>query len=399
MTESARKSSVLFKALFVPILAVLCTVAGVFIGSVFTRAAASKAKDQSAAPPPVEDRSTNVQVIPLAPGPIEELIVLPCSLEPAADITLASELSGRIDSVGAEEGDLVSKGQVIATCDVRTHQASRDEAAAAKRLAELTVERLTRLQQEGFTPAQELDKAKTDLETREAALRLAEIQLDKAVIRSPIDGIMDRRYFDAGEYANPGQTVARIVDIAQVKAVVALPETHVAFVHPGAQIEVRFPYLDGSVPAMTGPVKYLATVADPKSRTYCMEIKLDNSDRAMRPGMIGKVYLKRRQVPDAISVPIFSVIAKEGRRVVAVEEDGVARIRDVSLGITDGLRVQVLSGLRAGDRLIVAGHRELQDGDPVKVRDVLSLQRTTAPGDLKPMAEGHAAPTQTTASP
>jgi len=326
-----------------------------------------KAEIENATPLVVEEQRTNVRISVLKPQPISEIIALPCSVEPYQDIQLASELSGSISAIGAEEGDSLKKGQMILTCDVRTLEARLADAAASKRLAELSLQRLEELKDNGFVPEEDLDRATTELQTKEAALRLAEIELEKAVIHSPIDGILDLRPVDAGEYVLPGQTVARLVDISKVKAVVKVPELHVAFLRPGLKIQVMFPHLNGSVLPQVGPVKYLSTVAEEASRTFRMEIELKNPDLNIRPGMIGKVYIERRKVADAIKVPIFAVVAQDSRRYCLVEVDGVARTQEVTLGITDGKMIQVTSGLEAGDRLIVVGHRELEDGDLVQV--------------------------------
>lgn len=376
--ETAHRGAFLFRNVFVPLFAILCLAAGVFIGTSLRGSANPGGAHNESSEVAVETRSINVHVLPLRCAPMHEVVMLPCSLEAFEDVMVASELSGRIEAVGAEEGDAVRKGQMIVTCDMRKHQALRDQAAASLRLAELTVERLSKLRTEGFSSEDELDKARTDLETKRASLRLAEIELDKATIRSPIDGILDERHVDLGEYVNPGQPVARVVDISRIKAVVHLPELHVPFVQQGQMVQAAFPYLDGAVAPVSGTVRFISAVADTRSRTYRLEVVLDNPEGRLRPGMIGKVYLVRRTVEEAVAVPLFAVIARDGRRVVAVEQDGVARLRDVTLGITDGRRVQVLSGLQAGERLIVAGHRQLQDGDRVSVK--LVLDSSEAPG-------------------
>jgi len=373
------RPNAVFTYVVLPVLLVACLVAGGFVGAVLERRALAplRAKQDGAGAVTTDDRSTNVAVTVLKPGPIAEVIPLPCSVEAFQEITLASEISGSISAVLAEEGDAVKKGQVIATCDMRTLQARCDDAAAELRLAKATLKRLKVLNEQGFAPDEDMDRAETELATKETTLRLAQIELDKAVLRSPIDGILDRRPVDVGEYVNPGQPVAHIVDISKVNAVVALPEIHVPFVKPGAQMLVQFPYLDGAVAPMAGAVCYLATIANEKSRTYRVEIELENPGGQIRPGMIGKVYLRRRFVPDALAVPFFAVIVKESRRLCAVEENGTARLREVTLGFHDDQRFQVTSGLLAGDRLIISGHRELADGDPVKVVQVVPPSQGT----------------------
>ena len=88
----------------------------------------------------------------------------------------------------------------------------------------------------------------------------------------------------------------------------------------------------------------------------------------IRPGMIGRVAFVRRAISDAVAAPLFSLVDKGGERIVFVEKDGVAESRTVSIGVIEGDRVQITSGLKAGDHLIVKGHTEVEDGMKVIVK-------------------------------
>jgi len=108
-------------------------------------------------------------------------------------------------------------------------------------------------------------------------------------------------------------------------------------------------------------------VADSKTRTYRVEVKVANSDRKLLPGMIVRVVLLRRMLQDTIAAPLLAVVPRDGRAAVYVEEGGRARERTVTLGVTDGRNIQITSGLAAGDKLIVEGQRQLKDGTKLNV--------------------------------
>jgi membrane fusion protein (multidrug efflux system) len=97
-------------------------------------------------------------------------------------------------------------------------------------------------------------------------------------------------------------------------------------------------------------------------------VLVENSAREIRPGMIARVALIRREVPDALAVPIFAILNKGGERVLFVEKDGVAMARTISVGIIEGERVQITSGLSPGDRVIVSGHMEVEEGMRVELQ-------------------------------
>ena len=101
---------------------------------------------------------------------------------------------------------------------------------------------------------------------------------------------------------------------------------------------------------------------DPATKTFLVRSVIDNSDHHIRPGMIGRVVFVRRVIPDAVAAPLFAIVDKGGERIVFVEKDGIAQSRTISIGMIQGDRVQITSGLDVGDHLIVKGHTEVEDG-------------------------------------
>lgn len=201
----------------------------------------------------------------------------------------------------------------------------------------------------------------------EALLNLAKLRLQKATVKSPAKGILNRRYVEPGEYVGVGARLADVVDISRVKVVAPVPEKDIAFIRLG---EPKTVILEAIGRTRTGTVIYQSQTADPRTLTFDVKIALDNSDGAIRPGMIARVVLVRRRLQEAIAVPIFAVLKRDGGYVAYVENDGrVHERRDLRLGFFDGARVIVTAGLEAGDRLIVSGQRDLAEGDRVRVID------------------------------
>ena len=107
---------------------------------------------------------------------------------------------------------------------------------------------------------------------------------------------------------------------------------------------------------------------DSATKTFRVRVLVDNSKHEIRPGMIARVVFLRRMIPDAVSAPLFSIMDKGGERLLFVEEDGIAHARTVSIGIIEGNRVQITKGLQPGDRLIVTGQRDVEEGMKVQVQ-------------------------------
>ncbi|MBU0617299.1 MAG: hypothetical protein KKI02_06265, partial [Planctomycetes bacterium] len=118
---------------------------------------------------------------------------------------------------------------------------------------------------------------------------------------------------------------------------------------------------------LTGQVSYISELADELTRTTRVEITVGNPEHRLRSGQIIRARLTRRVLTDVIMIPLGSVIPLEQGRVVYVANDGQAERREVELGLIKGRSVRILSGLKAGDRVIVAGHRYVGPGQPVTV--------------------------------
>jgi len=115
-------------------------------------------------------------------------------------------------------------------------------------------------------------------------------------------------------------------------------------------------------------VDFVAFKADPATKTFLVRTVIDNPFADIRPGMIARAAFVRRVIADALLAPLFALVDKGGERLVFVEKDGVAQSRTVSIGVIEGDRVQITSGLNPGDHLIVKGHTEVEDGMKVSVQ-------------------------------
>ena len=112
---------------------------------------------------------------------------------------------------------------------------------------------------------------------------------------------------------------------------------------------------------------YLSNTTENAARLYNLKLRLENPDRQILPDMFARVEIVKQEIPDGISVPLYTVITRNNEKIVYVVEDGKAQMRKVELGFLDGWRSQVKAGLSAGDRVIVIGHRNVNDGQKVKI--------------------------------
>jgi membrane fusion protein (multidrug efflux system) len=308
----------------------------------------------------------NVVTEEIQPVTMRDILVLPGETEALHDVRLAAQRGGVVEWVGVTEGSLVRTGDHVARIDLSALGAARDRARANVRLAEDQLRRRTELHKQGVLAREELEQAQNELTSARTRLREAEVEYDHGTVSSTLDGVVNKVHVDPGEFVAEGGPVVDIVNVDTMRINFNVPEGDVRFLAEGQGVTV----LVDTYPERqwTGEIDFVAWKADPATRTFQVRVVVDNADGKIRPGMIARAAFLRRLIEDAVTVPLFTVQDKGGERVVFVEQDGVAQARTVELGVIEGDRVQVLSGIKAGDRLIVAGHTEVEDGTKVNVR-------------------------------
>jgi membrane fusion protein (multidrug efflux system) len=207
--------------------------------------------------------------------------------------------------------------------------------------------------------------ARSRIESAAAALEEARLWLRRSEILSPIDGAVSAAFHEQGEIVEANKPLFTLVATARVKAVFPLPERDASVFAPGMPAAVTVASL--SPEPIAGKVALIGVAADQATSTYRMEIELSNADGRLKPGMLAKLRILRRVVDGAVTVPLFALIRSEGGTHAFVYESGAARRREVTAGILEGDRQQILSGLAAGDLLIVKGQRELEEGQKVSL--------------------------------
>ncbi len=318
-----------------------------------------------------ENTSPEVPAIPVSveivePVTLRDVIFLPGETEASEDVKVAANTAGRVDWIGPREGQKVNKGDLLIKIDVSALKASLDHAKAAYKLAGDLYQRRLRLYDNKIIAREELDQSETQRTLALTDLEQIKVRYNHGFPKSPITGIVNHLYLDVGEYADIGKPIADIVNIDKIKINVRVPELDVRFVKKGQQTSVKI----DAFPERTliGTVDFVSFKADPATKTFLVRSIIDNPGHDIRPGMIGRVAFVRRVIADAVAAPLFTLVDKGGERIVFVEKDGVAESRTISIGVIEGDRVQITSGLNAGDHLIVKGQTEVEDGMKVIVK-------------------------------
>ncbi len=313
-----------------------------------------------------EVRQVKVTTETVVPSPINDVLLLPAETKPLLDVRLAADQGGRVEWLGFREGERVKKGDLIAKIDVSALKAVLDNAQAAYNLAEEVYQRRKTLFDRSIISREERDQSQTERTVAMGNLRQARVAYEQGFVHAPVDGVVNHLFVDEGEFVGRGEPVADLVNVDKIEIEVNVPEMDVRYLKKGQKAMVRVDAFPGR--DMLGETDFVAYKADPVTKTFRVKVLVDNLMGDIRPGMIARVAFMRRVIPEALTAPLFALVDKGGERLVYVVKDGVVEARTVSIGVIDGDRIQITQGLEAGDKLIVTGQTEVEEGTKVQVQ-------------------------------
>ena len=288
---------------------------------------------------------------------------LPGEVVGARDAVLGSAMGGFVESVQAESGQEVRRGQTIARVNTRVYVAQRDQAAARLKLAEDQLRRLASLGDLGA--AAQVDGAEAEVAVAKAGLDLAQAQLARSIISAPFSGRLAQIELEEGEVVNPGAAVARVVQLDPIRVTVSVSDKDVGAVWPGMAVTVT---ADARGAPMAGTLVHIDPAADLRTRTFLAKVEVPNPGLRLLPGMIASVSIDQAVAEDTVVIPQdFLVTRLDAVGVFVVDDEGRAAWQPVQAGVIVRDQVIVEGGIEPGDEVVMSGHRGLADGDPLIV--------------------------------
>jgi membrane fusion protein (multidrug efflux system) len=313
----------------------------------------------------LERPPVNVVVQELVPTLLRDRLSLPGMIEPWERLGILAEVRGAVEEVFVEEGDHVNRGDLIARIDTKDYENTLNSIKASYNLATTNLKRLSGLREQEIIAQSELDAIKAEVQTLEANLAIAELQLKRCYISSAISGVVNELPAKEGLYLAVGDPVATVLDIERVKVNVGIPETDVDAVRKIDRFEVVIEALDNR--KITARKYFLAVAPESQAQVYRLELEVPNNSGTILPGMFARVEIIKQEFPDALAIPLYAVITRDNKHYVFLEEDNTAALREVMIGILDGWQIQVSEGLLPGERVIVVGQRSVDEGQKLNV--------------------------------
>ncbi|MDD3320958.1 MAG: efflux RND transporter periplasmic adaptor subunit [Paludibacter sp.] len=301
----------------------------------------------------------NVRVQKVVARDVDQTIEITATVQPVVKNSIAPSTPGRIRQILVEVGNRVEKGQKLVQMDVANLSNSETQIENVKRVYKRTQE----LFSVGGASQQELDNAKLQLDVAQTNLKNL---TENTFLLSPISGIVTARNYDNGDMYSAQQPVLTIMQINPVKLLINVSETSYPNVIKGMPVTVQFDIFPGE--KFKGEVSLIYPTIDERSRTFGVEIKMNNANSKIRPGMFGRVKMEFGQIKHVV-VPDQSVIKQtgSGARFVFVYNNGKVAYKQVQLGQRLGNEYELISGVTDGEEVVVSGQSALVDGSEVKV--------------------------------
>jgi membrane fusion protein, multidrug efflux system len=309
---------------------------------------------------------TAVEAVAVASGSIVRSVTVSGVIEPIRTVGINSQVSGVLLSVLVEEGHVVRRGQALARVDDRELRAQFDAAEAAYQVASAAYERAKQLRERTVITLPEYERERTAEAAARAQLDQVAMRLAHTVIEAPVDGVVTEKRVEAGDLVGAQTRMFTLADVSTLVTRVGVSELDVVRISVGDPVTLVLDAFPGRT--FQGRVRRVFPAADPGTRLVPVEVALaDPAAAAVRPGFLARVTFAVGEHQDVLLVPAAALVGGAGAQSVFVLDNGHAVRRTVTTGLTSEGRVEIVSGVSAGERVVTRGNNLLRDGMAVRV--------------------------------
>jgi RND family efflux transporter MFP subunit len=285
------------------------------------------------------------------------------TLEGEEQANIIAKIPERIMKIRVKVGDYVKAGSIMFELEKGGASSQFYQAQAGFLNAQKNFERMQNLLKEGAVSQQAFDGAQTQYEVAKANFDAARSTVE---ITSPLSGVVTAINVNIGDLANPQMPMATVANIGRMKAKFNVGESDVPSFYVGQSAQI-FSEMKPDV-IQTGKIFQLSKSANIQSRTFEIQAMFSNTqDRWFKPGMFCRVNVNMKTKKDALAIPLAAIIKENNTEGVYLINDNKAYFKTISIGMSDGNLVEVISGLKSGDKIVTLGMNNLKDGTVVIV--------------------------------
>lgn len=336
------------------------------------------------------DMPTQAVVAKAVRQPVMESISLVGSFEASDKAELVSELEAHVKEILFKEGQHVTKGQALILLDATRPSAQLAAAEAEATLRSSDLERGNTLKESGTIAAQEFDRLHAAAQAAQANLALAKQDMADTTITAPFDGFVADVDLSVGSFVHRGQTLSTVVATDPLKVNFNVPERYASELKEGQSINIT---AAASTNICIGEVYFVSPRVDEDARTILMKAHVSNADGSLKPGMFGRLDLVLRTRENAITIPEAAVKYGNNAAMVVVGTPNptnasliVAEFRPIEIGTHMRDQVEVISGLKEGELVVVEGHQKMGPGSKIKISPKSEKYGVTPPPESAPAA-------------
>ncbi len=312
-----------------------------------------------------------VEVAKVVQDDISAYITATSTLQAEEEAEVVAKTSGIVQQIFVEEGDRVTKGQILAKLEDEMLAIEVERARAELLKLEHSFKRDQELFEKNLISSEQFQNTRFQYEAQKAAFEKAKLNLEYAKIRAPISGVVAVRYIKTGNMVKINQPVFKIVDFDPILANIFVPETEINKVQIGQKAQLRFDATNGTV--YEGYVQRISPIVDPSSGTVKVILYVENRDQKLKPGMFARVKLLYDTHQKTLLIPREAVITEDDITMVYTVQDSQAIRKPVKLGYSTEKMVEILQGLSKEDLVVVVGQNSLKDSSKVEIVNSTSL--------------------------
>lgn len=310
----------------------------------------------------VANETKAVQLLQVAEQSFQNFLEVQGKIDAEENVQVNPEVPGVVTAVYARIGQNVSRGQVLAQIEDQVVRQNISELQTQLQLATTLYQRQKNLWDQKIGTEVQFLNAKTQKEAAERRIATLRSQLSMYKVKAPISGTIDAMDMKVGQAVSPGMSGIRIVNANKLKAKAQVAESYASRVNQGDKVQVILPDVQDTV---NTNITFASKTIDPVSRSFNIEIKLP-SNRNYRPNMLTVLKIVDYQNTKALVVPVSAIQKAEIGDYLFIAENGKAKRVNIQAGRISEGNAEILSGLKAGDQVIVAGAEGLSQGDPIK---------------------------------
>jgi membrane fusion protein (multidrug efflux system) len=349
---------------------------------------------------PVEEKVFNVHIQDVVKKPLKPFIESIGTLNPFEEVTVSAEVEGVLRSVKVEEGAQISKGMLLAAIDDSDYGLEVKRAEAALRQAEATLEntklefkRKEALFKEELVTKQQYDDVATrlsladaEVERARASLALARLKLSKTKIISPIACVIKEKKVSAGDFVKNGTPLFVIIQPNPLKLRFTVPEKEVGRLKINQEVALKVDGFPGS--EFKGRVNIVFPNVEEKTRTLQVEALVPNNNGILKPGLFAKVVLYTASERDTIVVPVTALLYEADKVKVFIITGDRAQERDVKLGSKYGEFMEIVEGVKEGEKIVAIGQQNLSGGAKVNIQQAAPVSNQPGVGSSETNNKG-----------